>query len=236
MKNIRWFMGFCTLSLMCGGALAQPRKSMAMDAPARVNNIEIACTGMGETKDDPRWASYPLRVEFFDSRRRWMIGGDVSVADAAGNKLVSVTCESIWLLVKVPPGNYLVEATVPGAKARMLPVRLRDEKQVRAQVIFPEIQNDVEAIPGTVRKPVVNDSADIYNRDMRSKNAAIDAKFKAQQQQYQAQLKSYEQEKKKVADAAAKATAAQAAYKKQMAEWEARVKACKAGNTRQCGK
>ena len=81
-----------------------------------------------------------------------------------------------------------------------------------------------------------NDSADFLNGQMKAKNAAIDAKYQAEQDKYQSQLKGYEAEKRKAADAAAKAKAAQVAYARQMAEWQAKVKACKSGNTAKCGK
>lgn len=212
-------------------ALAAP---MAMDLPARINNVDIACTGFGETKSDPRWASYPLRVEFFDSRRRWIPGGDVVLSDMAGHRLVSVTCPGPWLLVRIAPGDYQIEALEDGAKPRTAKIHLTASGQMRAQMVFPEIVNEQEAAPGAKRTMRANDSADFLNGQMKARNAAIDAKYKAEQDKYQAQLKSYAKEKQQATDGAAKAQAAQAAYARQVADWQAKVKACKNGNRAAC--
>ncbi|MBV9550284.1 MAG: hypothetical protein JO256_11495 [Alphaproteobacteria bacterium] len=223
----------CTLLLAAtaGQGLAAP---LAMDVPSRVGNIDLVCTGFAESKDDPRWASYPLRVEFFDARRRWIPGGDVVLSDTAGHRLVGVNCPAPWLLVRLAPGDYIIDATEEGAKPRSAKIHLTAAGQLRAQLIFPEIVNQQEAAPGSKRVMPANDSADFLNGQMKAKNAAIDAKYKAEQDKYQSQLKSYEKEKQKAADAAAQAKAAQAAYARQMADWQAKVKACKSGDRAKC--
>jgi len=229
--TIRDRIAACLLACCAMPAAAAP---MAMDVPSRVNNLDIVCTGFGETKSDPRWAAYPLRVEFFDARRRWIPGGDVMLSDTAGHRLVSVTCPGPWLLVRIAPGDYVLEAVEDGAKPRTAKIHLTASGQMRAQMVFPEIVNEQEAAPDSKSTKPLNDSADFLNGQMKAKNAAIDAKFKAEQDKYQAQLKAYEKEKQKASDGAAKAQAAQAAYARKMADWQAKVKACKSGNRAAC--
>lgn len=47
------------------GAQADP---MPMDQPVTNGGIETVCTGIGSAQDDPRWQTYPVRVEFSNGR------------------------------------------------------------------------------------------------------------------------------------------------------------------------
>jgi hypothetical protein len=79
-------------------------------------------------------------------------------------------------------------------------------------------------------------ASDRLNGDIQAHNNAIEAQNQAAQATYQTQLTAYEQEKRAqqaAYDAALAAHDAQVAA--DMAAWQARVRACKGGDTSQCG-
>ncbi len=49
------------LSAVATPAVADP---VPMDTPLPIDGGEMVCTGIGSGKDDPRWADYPVRIEF----------------------------------------------------------------------------------------------------------------------------------------------------------------------------
>jgi hypothetical protein len=76
----------CLLSVaaLCAPAAAAPRETplatayeveierMALDRDIVINGVQLACTGIGDTRQDPKWAAYPIRVEFSDAKNECM--------------------------------------------------------------------------------------------------------------------------------------------------------------------
>lgn len=90
-----------------------------VDVETRLNGVEVACTGIGlEARSDPRWKSYGVRVELANSRSEYLTGGTVTVRDASGRAVLSAQCDAPWLLLRLSPGRYSVEATMPDAAPR----------------------------------------------------------------------------------------------------------------------
>ncbi len=75
------------------------------DTPTTVGGIETVCTGVGASRDDPRWKAYPVKIVLAAS------GGD-SLADAhvalarGGEAVAALDCDAPWVLLKPPPGRY----------------------------------------------------------------------------------------------------------------------------------
>lgn len=105
----------------------------------------VACTGIGESKLEARWQAYPLRVEFANADREYLIGATVKVADAKGAALFTTSCSGPWLLLKFPDrAAYRVEATINGATAapRSATVKSPATGQTRVVLTFPELKSD----------------------------------------------------------------------------------------------
>ncbi|HWA89028.1 MAG TPA: hypothetical protein VG889_03270 [Rhizomicrobium sp.] len=100
--------------LLAAPALAGP---LPMDAPIVLGNVETVCTGIGEGKNDPRWKSYPVRVEFADSQAHYLAGAHVVLADAAGAVAAEFDCSGAWVLLRMPRGLYAVSARIGMASA-----------------------------------------------------------------------------------------------------------------------
>ena len=118
---------FIALSVLLAGALitaagtAAPQSdstatptAMALDTEQTIGDIGVACTGIGQSKDDPRWKAYPTRLEFSNPAGDLLANVAVTVSTPSGRSLASVSCEGPWILVRAAPGTYKVEAWMPG--------------------------------------------------------------------------------------------------------------------------
>ena len=96
-----------------------PPVSLPVDVETRVNGVDIACTGVDAgVRAEPRWRAYGVRVELSNRRNEYLVDGVVTVRDAAGRALLSARCDAPWVLLRLDPGAYLIEATMDGALNR----------------------------------------------------------------------------------------------------------------------
>lgn len=124
----------CLLSLAALGAAsaaAAPREMpppaaydidierMAVDQDVVIGGVHLACTGIGDTRADLKWAAYPIRVEFSDAKNEYMTDALVALVDAKGEAVLMVRCDSPWLLLKPSPGTYTVYAQLMDSSAKM---------------------------------------------------------------------------------------------------------------------
>ena len=121
---------------------------MAQDAPTRIpldaeraiGGVNIACTGIGQQKDDLRWRAYPIRVEFATAGGDYISDEALSVMDHAGKVLASVTCEGPWILLRPDaPGNYSFKGWTPNnpGASRGGSFRIPAQGQSRLVLHFP---------------------------------------------------------------------------------------------------
>ncbi|HUO91711.1 MAG TPA: hypothetical protein VMU22_02265 [Rhizomicrobium sp.] len=113
MKFVYW-----AVIAMVAGAVAgfvwpaRAQNYVSMDNPIMVNGIDTVCTGIGdEAQHDPRWAAYPIRVEFSNGGAQYLSGAHVSLTQG-GKTLAALDCAGSWVLFKLPPGEYRVEASL----------------------------------------------------------------------------------------------------------------------------
>ena len=124
------------VTLGASAALADPAP---MDKPVQVNGLETVCTGVGETKDDPQWLAYPVRIEFSNGGAQYLSGATVKITQGA-NVVASLDCAGAWVLLKGAPGNYRVDASIDGSSARPVsaPFRMGGGGQKRIVLRFPD--------------------------------------------------------------------------------------------------
>jgi hypothetical protein len=112
---------------------------MGWDSEMTLAGVGTACTGIGQTKDDPKWLAYPLRIEFANRAREYLIDATVTLSDDKGAKLFTVTCPGAWLLLKLPsPAAYRVDALVSGRAAPTTTVKSPAKGQQRVILVFPD--------------------------------------------------------------------------------------------------
>jgi hypothetical protein len=68
-----------------GQSLAAP-VPLPVDRATTVGGMEMACTGVGETRRNTQWASFGVRIEFSNGRNEYLGGGAVRVRNLAGDR------------------------------------------------------------------------------------------------------------------------------------------------------
>lgn len=110
MKLMNWVLAGVVIGAVgvVGAASADP---MPMDSPVTANGIETVCTGIGSGEDDPRWKSYPIRIEFSDHASQYLAGAHLTLSDN-GKTLTAFDCAGAWILFRLPPGSYKATASL----------------------------------------------------------------------------------------------------------------------------
>jgi hypothetical protein len=89
--------------------------------PTDVRGVQAVCTGIdSDSRADPRWSGFPLKLEFTSPNGAYLAFAQVSVADAKGKPVISVRCPGAWLLLGLPPGEYKATVAVPNAADEMV--------------------------------------------------------------------------------------------------------------------
>jgi hypothetical protein len=115
MMHLRMTMLALSLGLPAT-ALAQGGLSLKPDTPTQIGAVEAVCTGVGSTsRQNPAWKAYPLKIEVTGRGGQYL--ADVNLTLTQKDQAVaSVHCDGPWLLFKLPPGRYRVEAETEGRK------------------------------------------------------------------------------------------------------------------------
>jgi hypothetical protein len=130
------------VSLGGAAALADDIRKLPPDEPVVVNGIDLVCTGVGEdARNDPRWAAYPVRIEFANADAQYLSDASLAVAKADGEQLFEVTCDSPWVLANLEPGKYVLAATYEGI-VKTEKFTAPKSGQARFVVRFPEVPGD----------------------------------------------------------------------------------------------
>ena len=101
-----------------GVAWAAAPTVVPLDTETTVSGVPVACTGVGESKLNPHWDTYPVRVEFSGADNGLLADEALTIFDAAGAEVVSVGCQGPWILLKLPPGSYRIEGRLPKTEAK----------------------------------------------------------------------------------------------------------------------
>jgi hypothetical protein len=116
-----------------------PQTASAADEVMEQNGIPYACTGIGESKDDPRWAGFALKLAYAVQPDGALLS-DVTarIRDAAGRLVLDVHCpDSPWLMAQLPPGNYSVTAVALGKYVRHARFSIGGGRQRYVVIRFP---------------------------------------------------------------------------------------------------
>lgn len=127
-------------ALAVASADAAEPKALTVDAETTVGGVPVACTGIGQTRLDPKWQAYGVRVEVSNAQSEYLVGGAVTVKDAKGAEVLSVSCDAPWILMKLPAGAYRIEGRILGsdAKPRSAPFSPPKSGQMRLVLQFPD--------------------------------------------------------------------------------------------------
>jgi len=124
------------LAALATPALAGP---LPMDVPVTLGGVETVCTGIGEGKNDPRWKTYPIRVEFADANAHYIAGAHVALSGVDGTAMAEFDCSASWVLFKMPRGLYSVTARI-GTETASSKFQTPMTGQMRVVLRFPSAQ------------------------------------------------------------------------------------------------
>ena len=123
---------FLVMTGLGGAAMADP---VAMDTPININGVDTACTGIADSKDDPRWQTYPVRIEFSNGSSQYLAGAHVSLSKR-GAVIAELDCQAPWVLFKVSPGSYTVTASILGSSAKPRTAKFSPPKRGQKRVVL----------------------------------------------------------------------------------------------------
>jgi len=119
MKQWRFARLGLTAALLAAAGVAASQTeptptAISLDTEQTIGDIGVGCTGIGQSKDDPRWKAYPIRLEFANPAGDLLANVAVTLSTGSGRVLATVTCEGPWVLFRGAPGTYKVDAWMPG--------------------------------------------------------------------------------------------------------------------------
>jgi hypothetical protein len=98
----------------CAAAAQENPQRAPLDGEIVVSGMHVGCTGVGQTKNDARWRAYPVRIEFADTNHAYLADEALTISDASGKALATVTCEGPWILLRPEaPGAYAFKGWFP---------------------------------------------------------------------------------------------------------------------------
>ena len=112
------FVCLAIMAIVVGAAAgflwpAHAQNYAPMDNPFSIDGVQTVCTGIGdEAQHDPRWTAFPIRVEFSNGGAQYLSGAHVALSTASGKPLAALDCAGSWVLFKLGPGEYKVDATL----------------------------------------------------------------------------------------------------------------------------
>lgn len=133
-------------ALMLAGAalvsLAAPAPAVAQgagDPILEANGIKYACAGVGKvSRSDPRWASFPVKLQFAAANGDFLGDPAVTVTDGGGQQVFQAQCDGPWVLIELPAGSYKVHATgQKGQYAKDFDIAVKAGRQTSKTIRLP---------------------------------------------------------------------------------------------------
>lgn len=136
MKTRRWTFPALALAIAVAGA-------QAADAPPERQAGGVAYVTGGVSDDEAAWfkdmrGSYPLAIELVRNnagKQEYTADAQVRVVDRGGRPVFEAKADGPFILVRLPPGAYRVQASLDG-QAIEKPVSVKATGSTRAVLVF----------------------------------------------------------------------------------------------------
>jgi hypothetical protein len=130
------------VSLALLGLLSAPLPAAAQgagDPILEANGIKYACAGVGKaSRGDPRWASFPVKLQFAAANGDFLGDPAITVSDSSGKQVFQAQCNGPWVLIELAPGSYKVHATgQKGAYAKDFDLAVKANGQTSKTIRLP---------------------------------------------------------------------------------------------------
>ena len=125
-------------------------RNLPVDQRTDVNNIQIACTGVGDHEEgEARWNNYPVKLETVNGLGQYLAGEKVTVDSRDGAQMLQVKCDAPWVMMKLDPGRYSATVQAPNGAVRNVSLRVPDSGAQREIVVrFPRQSASNEGLRG----------------------------------------------------------------------------------------
>jgi len=130
---------FLFIVMVVGSMAYGVSNARADDEEKTYKGIAYACAGVGDSKEDPKWKAYPLKLMFTAGSRAYVSQVEVSLQDSSGAEVLKVNCDAPWLLAKLKPGSYSVTARADGGGVKTAKVTVGASGQSELAIRFPAI-------------------------------------------------------------------------------------------------
>jgi hypothetical protein len=122
---------------ICGSAASAEAVKVPLDQETAVGGVSVACTGIGQTKNDPKWQAYSVRLEFAKPNGDYLAGEVVRLLDRKGAEVLDIACEGPCVLLKLPPGKpFKVEAAVSEVSSTRKTATIKAPSHGQARFVF----------------------------------------------------------------------------------------------------
>lgn len=136
------------LAVLAIAAVALPAKAdpteVKLNEETTIGGIGVACTGVGQSREQPQWRTYPVKLVFADPKGLLLADVTVTVTDAKGAQVLQMHCGGPWVLLKLPAGkSFKVQAQLAqsGTAPRTNTVRAPSHGQATVVFTFPDAKS-----------------------------------------------------------------------------------------------
>jgi hypothetical protein len=88
------------------------------------SGLNYACTGIGESKFDPQWEAFPLKLVVATVEGDYLGDFTATITDSAGATVFDAHCLAPWMLVDLPAGSYTATLTTRGTFRKTVDVEV----------------------------------------------------------------------------------------------------------------
>jgi hypothetical protein len=126
-----------TLALAAATSVAAQPVHVPLDHETTIAGVGVGCTGVGQTKNDPKWKAYAVLVEFAGPGGEYLANTTLTVSDAKGAEVLEAFCEGPWTLLQLPPGkSYKVVGQVGRAADHTVSATVKPPAHGQARVVL----------------------------------------------------------------------------------------------------
>jgi hypothetical protein len=135
-------LGSATLALALTGAGVFAAVGV-LPPERQAGNVTYVTGGVAQDQSEAfklARSSYPLSIELVQKsggKNEFTADAQVQVSDSAGNVVLNAKAEGPFMLVRVAPGTYRVQATLNGRTVEAKPVTVGAKGGAQAMLVFP---------------------------------------------------------------------------------------------------
>jgi len=128
------------MPFVVGAAHADDMATAPNDTILTDGGHRYACTGIAESKYDPRWKEFPLKIVAATVEGDYLGDIAVTVRDGNGTIQVATHCLAPWFLADLAPGRYAVTVVARGQYEKTVNVTV-GTSQTQVVVHFEQIND-----------------------------------------------------------------------------------------------